>query len=216
MGELQEIGLKYRTDKSMTHQFNGRTFLDVYERYFNHLKNSNVVLLELGILNGASLKTWEEYFVNGKIIGLDIDPSKKALSTEKTEIFIGSQNDKNLITTIKNQNPKGFDIVIDDASHINELTIDSFNLIYDAIKPGGFYVIEDTHCTYGNKWFKDFTEAVKVWPGMSYNDPSVKFENDRSEFEKFLFEKIEVLDKKQGNIFSVHIHSETIVIEKTL
>ena len=51
---------------------------------------------------------------------------------------------------------------------------------------------------------------------MSYNDPSVKFENDRSEFEKFLFEKIEVLDKKQGNIFSVHIHSETIVIEKTL
>jgi hypothetical protein len=214
MNSLQQIGLKYGTDKSLIHNFNGRTFLDVYERYFHHLKDSKITLMEMGVLNGASLKTWEEYFKNGKMVGLDIDPSKTVFNTNKTKIFIGSQNDKNLLNEIKNQYPEGFDIIIDDASHINELTIDSFNLLYKSIKPGGFYVIEDTHCCYGNKWFKNFSEDVKSWPGMSYNNPNVSFSNNREDFDRFLLEKIELLDKKGGDIFSVHIHSETIIIEK--
>jgi hypothetical protein len=53
MGNLQQIGLKYGTDKSVVHSFNGRSFLDVYERYFEKYKDSNIVLLELGILNGG-------------------------------------------------------------------------------------------------------------------------------------------------------------------
>ena len=186
MGILQNIGIKYGTDKSTTHQFNNRTFLDVYERYFNHLKESNVVLFELGILNGNSLKTWEEYFSNGKIVGLDIDPSKTIYNTERTKIFIGSQNDKSLIDDIKSKYQGGFDIIIDDASHINKLTLESFNLLYDSIKPGGFYVIEDTHCCYGHKWFNNFTNDVKSWPGMSYNDPNVEFTNDRTLIDNFL------------------------------
>jgi hypothetical protein len=168
----------------------------------------------LGILNGGSLKTWEEYFINGNIVGLDIDPSKTIYNTERTKIFIGSQNNSKLINDIKKSYPSGFDIIIDDASHINQLSFESFNLLYDSVKPGGFYVIEDTHCTYGDKWFNNFSNIVKDWPGMSYNDSDVNFNNNRSDFDNFLSEKIEMLDKKGGNIFSIHIHSETILIEK--
>jgi hypothetical protein len=214
MGILQQIGLKYGTDKSLVHSFNGRSFLDVYERYFEQYKNLNITLLELGILNGGSLKTWEEYFINGNIVGLDIDPSKTIYNTERTKIFIGSQNNSQLINDIKKSYPSGFDIIIDDASHINQLSFESFNLLYDSVKPGGFYVIEDTHCTYGDKWFNNFSNIVKDWPGMSYNDSDVNFNNNRSDFDSFLSEKIEMLDKKKGNIFSIHIHSETILIEK--
>lgn len=213
MGNLQQIGLKYGTDKSMVHSFNGRSFLDVYERYFEKYKDSNIVLLELGVLNGGSLKTWEEYFTNGKIVGLDIDPSKNKYKTDRTDIFIGSQNNSELIDLVKKSYTNGFDIIIDDASHINQLSLESFNLLYDSVKPGGFYVIEDTHCTYGDKWFNNFSNIVKDWPGMSYNE-NVNFDNNRVDFDKFLFDKIELLDKKQGNIFSIHIHSETVVIEK--
>lgn len=214
MEKLQEIGLKYGTDKSMVHSFNGRSFLDVYERYFQQYRNSNITLLELGVLNGSSLKTWEKYFTNGKIVGLDIDPSKTVYNTDRTKIFIGSQNNIELIDSIKTSYPEGFDIIIDDASHINQLSFESFDLLYNSVKPGGFYVIEDTHCTYGNKWFTNFSDLVKDWPGMRYNDSNVNFDNDRSDFDKFLSEKIELLDKKQGNVFSIHIHSETIIIEK--
>ena len=196
MGNLQQIGLKYGTDKSVVHSFNGRSFLDVYERYFEKYKDSNIVLLELGILNGGQLKTWEEYFINGKIVGLDIDPSKSIYKTDRTDIFIGSQNNSELIDSVKKSYTEGFDIIIDDASHINQLSLESFSLLYDSVKPGGFYVIEDTHCTYGDKWFNNFGNIVKDWPGMSYNE-NVNFDNNRIDFDKFLSDKTELLDKKQ-------------------
>lgn len=211
--ELNKLGLKYLTDKSVTHIFNDRSFLDIYENYFSKLKNKKVNLLEIGVLNGASLKVWTEYFsTDSRIIGLDIDPSKKIFEKSNVEIVIGSQNDSLLIENLKKKYVDGFDIIIDDGSHLNELTIESFHLLFDSVKPGGFYVIEDTQCTYGEEWWKDFDRLVSEWPGMNLN--SVPFKNKRSDFEIFLKEIIETLDRKNGNVFSLHFYSETIIIEK--
>ena len=211
--ELKKLGIKYGTDKATTHSFNQRSFLDIYEKYFQLLKDKKVVLLEIGVLNGSSLEVWKEYFSSdSKIIGLDIDPSKSSLSKSNIEIVIGSQNDTNIIKNIKDHNKDGFDIIIDDGSHLNKLTIESFNLLFDSIKPGGFYVIEDTHCTYGEEWWTDFDKLVSQWPGMNLN--SIPFENKRIDFDIFLKELIENLDKKSGNVFSLHFYSETIIIEK--
>ena len=147
--KLQLIGKKFNTDKSSVHKFNERTFLDVYKKYFYSFSDKEIVILEMGILNGASLRVWKEYFSKAKIIGLDIDPSKKGYEEDLIEIFIGSQDSESLISEIKNKYPNGIDIVIDDGSHINQLTISSFNLLFNSINKGGLYVIEDTHCTYG-------------------------------------------------------------------
>jgi hypothetical protein len=184
MGELQNIGLKYGTDKSGVHSFNGRTFLDVYEKHFKDLKNNNINMLELGVLNGGSLKTWEEYFTNGNIVGLDIDPSRKSLESGRVSIFIGSQNDTEILSKIIEKFGM-FDIIIDDASHINSLTIDSFEILFKNLKPG-----------------------------MSYNK-NIEFSNDRKIFNDFILNKIEYMDKLQGDIYSIHIYAETIIIEKT-
>jgi cephalosporin hydroxylase len=212
MGELQNIGLKYGTDKSGVHSFNGRTFLDVYEKHFKDLKNNNINMLELGVLNGGSLKTWEEYFTNGNIVGLDIDPSRKSLESGRVSIFIGSQNDTEILSKIIEKFGV-FDIIIDDASHINSLTIDSFEILFKNLKPGGMYVIEDTHCTYGSQFWPQFTHHSKNWPGMSYNK-NIEFSNDRKIFNDFILNKIEYMDKLQGDIYSIHIYAETIIIEK--
>lgn len=213
MENLIELGRKFGTDKAgpHVHTFNGVSFLGVYHRYFENLRNKNINFLELGILNGSSLKVWENYFENANIVGLDIDPSKSRYETDKTKVYIGSQSDKNLIDRIKNDYPDGFDVILDDASHINELTIESFNLLFPHLKRGGYYIIEDTHCTYGGV---GFAENVKKWPGMQYNSDSVNFDNKRSDFTEFIEKLINILDFKQGEVFSIHFYSETLIIEK--
>lgn len=208
---LQNIGHSRGTDKAGIHRFNNRTFLDNYERYFKYIKDKPVAFFELGIHNGASLKTWEEYFINAKIVALDIDPTKKQFETNKTKVYIGSQNDTSVINQIKHDYPEKFAVILDDASHLNELTIQSFELLFEHVMPGGLYIIEDTHCTYGGS---NFESAAKNWPGMSYNDKNINFNNKRETFLNFILPKIQELDSSSGNIFSMHFYSETLIIEK--
>ena len=58
--------------------------------------------------------------------------------------------------------PEGFDVVIDDASHISEMARTSFwHLFEHHLKPGGLYCIED----WGTGYWCD-------WPdGRSYDPP---------------------------------------------
>ena len=60
--------------------------------------------------------------------------------------------------------PDGFDIIIDDASHIGELTKTSFWHLFDHhLKPGGLYAIED----WGTGYLDDFTDGRKFQPRIS-------------------------------------------------
>ncbi len=215
MEHLRDLGTKHNTDKVGVHTFNYRSFLDIYERHFDHLKNEPITIVELGILNGSSLRVWKDYFSNGNVIGVDIDPSRKVHEQDGIEVYIGSQDSSDLLKEIHSKHQKGFDIVIDDASHINELTLRSFDLYFPLVKPGGYYVIEDTHCTYGDDFQSNFETHAKDWPGMSYNS-DINYRNNRSDFNKFLLEKIENLDRHRGQIYSIHVYCETIVIEKTV
>jgi hypothetical protein len=217
---LQEIGFKYKTDKSGcnggTHIFDGRSLLHTYERHFKHLRELPITLLEIGILDGSSLKMWEEYFPNGKIIGLDISPDKMKYQTDRTKIYIGSQGDEEILSQIKNDYPEGFNIVIDDGSHINELTIFSFNSLYGHVKPNGQYAIEDTCCAYGtdDPTHPNFAEIAKGWPGMHYNSSDVNFNNTRKQFDDFVSPKVKLLDFKQGDVYAIHTYSEIMIFEK--
>jgi len=215
---LQQIGFNHGTDKSGsnygTHTFNGNTLLDTYDKFFQSFRLKNINFLELGILDGKSLKTWEEYFPDAKIAGLDIDPSKTMYQTPRTNIYIGSQDDSNVIDSIKKDYPEGFDVILDDASHINELTIASFELLFNHVKPGGLYIIEDTCCAYGLDEYPTFENDVQTWPGMNYNREGLSFSNRRTQLDNFLLPKIKNLDMKIGPIYAFHFYSETLIIEK--
>ena len=212
--KLQDLGLKYGTDKAGIHRYNNKTFLDVYEYHLKGLKDSKINFLELGILNGSSLRVWEEYFPNGNIIGLDIDPAKKIYETNRIKVYTGSQASTELIKKIVQDYPDGLDVVLDDASHLNQLTIQSFNELFSYVKPGGYYIIEDRHCTYGDLPDQNFEAAARGWPGMHLNSADTKFTNNRGEFLEFILPKITALDFKMGEIFSMHFYSETLVIKK--
>lgn len=143
-------------------------YLKNYGLYFNHLKYTPINLLELGIFTGGSLKVWRDYFEYGKIVGVDIFKVNVPDSSGRIRTYQGLQQDKALLAKIAAENaPEGFDIIIDDASHIGELTKKSFWYLFNHhLKPGGIYVIEDWRTGYYKK-FIDGRKFKQVGQGNS-------------------------------------------------
>lgn len=138
MGRLTDLR-HYDTDKM------GSDYLVIYEEYFKPLVDREIKLLELGVLKGGSVLMWRDYFKKGAIVGLDINPVQIEDKTGRIHIYEGRQEDTCLLDRIAaEQAPEGFDVIIDDCSHIGELTRISFwHLFENHLKPGGIYAIED-------------------------------------------------------------------------
>ena len=58
------------------------SYADFYDKFLKDKKDEELVILEIGIDSGCSIKTWNEYCPNSIIIGLDID-DKTFLNNEK-------------------------------------------------------------------------------------------------------------------------------------
>jgi len=125
-----------------------------YEQHFAPLVGKEIKLLELGVHKGASLLFWRDYFENGTILGLDCNPVHIDDPTGMIHIYQGYQNNIALLDRIATeQAPEGFDVIIDDCSHIGRLAHVSFwHFFQNHLKPGGLYAIEDWMTGYINWW----------------------------------------------------------------
>lgn len=211
-GELNEYGKIYNTDKiNEYHTFSCKSYLDVYSMYLSPLKDIPISMLEIGIRDGSSLRTFRDFFKKGKILGLDINP-ETAFKEDRIVTYIGSQNSPEIISKIFNENPV-INVVLDDGSHVNELTIASFELIFSRLQKGGYYIIEDLACTYLED---DLEKGIQEggWPGMSLNDSSVKMVNRRSDMNDFFLKMIKDMDYRKGEIEYIHFWSQLCVIKK--
>jgi len=138
---------KYKTDKVQ------HGYLKIYDPIFSDYADKEINLLELGILNGGSLFLWRDYFPKGQIFGIDLNAPEQLNDEERIRVFSGSQQDENFLTRVAKNALNGFDIIIDDASHIGRLTQISFwHLFENHLKPGGIYVIEDWGTGYWGDW----------------------------------------------------------------
>lgn len=140
MTKLTEIGLKYRTDKAYDHQFT-----EAYDEYFQRYTNPR--LLEIGVYNGASLQTYNEYFdYKCTLIGMDNGEQLGFNSNhENISIVIADQSRaEELASRVEGE----FDIILDDGSHFVEHQINCFKTLIGKVKKGGIYIIEDLHCCY--------------------------------------------------------------------
>lgn len=129
-------------------EFEGKPigYLDTYEKVFSPLMDNEIKLLALGVATGQSMRMWSDYFVNGSIIVVDLFPQLEPQDGDtKIRIFQGSQTDTELLDKFAREcAPKGFEIIVDDCSHIDELTKISFwHLFSHHLKKGGIYTIED-------------------------------------------------------------------------
>ena len=137
-------------------------YLAEYERLFGPMRNAPLRLLEIGVRFGASMFLWADYFPNATIVGLDIDEKPENFPTDKRIHFIkGSQDDPDTLGRCVSLAGGQFDIVVDDASHVGRLSAASFaHLFPHALKPGGYYVIEDI-CT---AFLSDFPDSEQFNP----------------------------------------------------
>lgn len=120
-------------------------YFPVYERYFSKFVNTDVRILEIGVLDGGSLRLWKRYFgPYARITGLDIDPDTKKYEDHQTSIFIGNQSDTALLEEVHSKSGP-FDIVLDDGSHKNKDVLQTFKFFHQVMSRNSVYLIEDTH-----------------------------------------------------------------------
>ena len=118
----------------------------------NDFRGKSPVVLEIGVMGGGSLAMWKAYFGPGcKIVGIDINPNCKQHESDDIEVFLGSQDDPNVIAELLNKYP-AIDVVIDDGSHFSKHMVRTFELLYESVSPNGVYLIEDTHTNYWDNY----------------------------------------------------------------
>jgi len=143
---LKDISLKYGSDK-IEHGY-----IDIYQSYFDRIKNEKLKILEIGIADGKSLLTWSEFFKNSTIVGVDIHKIniiEKKLDVQNIEIYQGSQSDSSFIKKITEKYGK-FDIIIDDGSHLTKDVKKSFHLLFSCLSENGLYIVEDMQTSYNH------------------------------------------------------------------
>jgi len=151
----------FGSDKNLPGQ---HSYGATYQNLFQPMRYKPVKLLEIGLLYGNSLLTWRWFFPFATIIGIDIEP-KIRITGNKIKIYTGSQYSEEFLQEIC-QKEGYFDIVIDDGSHMNKHQIFSFEKIFDSLKDGGIYVIEDVQTS-----FWEGEVRGENWDGKKFNDP---------------------------------------------
>ena len=148
---LQKIGECTGSDKVY-----GHNFIPIYKNYFNNLRKKSLNILEIGIggyedpnSGGESLLMWAEYFKNSKIIGADLFKKNLNLPKRVETIMLDQSNPKELVSLGSSRG--GFDIIIDDGSHVSSHVILTFETLWKYLNNHGLYIIEDTQTSYWAK-----------------------------------------------------------------
>src|SRR5579862_2082512 len=69
-------------------------YLDIYHQHFSRFRDSEINMVEVGVLGGGSLDMWREYFgPKVSLFGIDINPVCSAYAKEGVKIYIGNQGD---------------------------------------------------------------------------------------------------------------------------
>jgi len=126
------------------------SYLGYYDALFLPLRDRAISMLEIGVQNGGSLETWSQYFKEAmRFVGCDIDPKCGELKYDdpRISIVVGDANSMQAFQAIKAISPD-FDVIIDDGSHVSMDVLNGFVNYFPLVKPGGIYVIEDTHTLY--------------------------------------------------------------------
>jgi hypothetical protein len=204
---LDQIAIKHQTDKSSL----GHGYTKIYEKYFEPIRHEPLKILELGTgaywkpeegFHGA--KTWAEYFSKAFVATIDIHP-KYPPKHPRIEFWQGSQDDSEFLEGLieKFGNP---DIIIDDASHINPLTIKSLQILWPNLKPGGWYVVEDCHTSYWQDIASDGTDFKG-----GFGRPGTIME-----FLKGLCDSVNSIETGRGDktLESIHFHEKIVFLKK--
>jgi predicted O-methyltransferase YrrM len=156
--ELCKIGKKYDTDKSSQRNNVSNTrhchpYTLFYEGLFKNKKNENLKIAELGILDGSSLRMWQEYFTNAEIYGFEYNDDlitnfRQKFNNDRIALANINVNNKESIVKAFSDLNIIYDIIIEDTTHQFEDQIRVIENTYHYLKPGGIMIVEDIFKSY--------------------------------------------------------------------
>ena len=144
MGRSAQLNLaSYDTDKIPG------GYMRYYDREFAGLEDKPLVLVELGIDAGESLRLWADWFPKARVIGFDRLAVTPPPDMPRIETHLCQQSRPE---TILARLPPVVDIIIDDMSHLRRLTEPCFWALFDRLRVGGLYIVEDWCTGYCVDW----------------------------------------------------------------
>lgn len=151
--DLDQLMNKYGSDKTR----NG--YVPMYHSFLKHLRSKPIDLLEVGIgtmipgapssmvgyslpgyAPGGSLRAWRDYFPQGEIVGVDIQPDTQ-FTEERIQTFLADSSSKEQLESVLGS--RMFDVIIDDGLHYDETQMTTLENLWSRVRPGGYYIIED-------------------------------------------------------------------------
>jgi cephalosporin hydroxylase len=143
---LEKLAVQYCTDKQIgipkktTKIRHGYT--SVYNKLFSYNRLQVTNVLEIGVQRGGSLQMWSDYFPSAIIDGIDIVKYSVPEDREETiRLYTGDGTDKQFLE--QTTHGKMYDIIVDDGSHNMKDQQMTFKYLFEKVKQGGFYIIED-------------------------------------------------------------------------
>lgn len=160
---LDAIGLRHGTDKAS----NLHAYLDFYAKRFEYLRDEAFVFMEIGVLNGASVAMWAEYFPRALIVGVDYTPECAKFATDRIKIAIGDAGEPAFLHSLVERfgAPR---IIIDDASHRWDHQILALQTFFPLLPPGGHFVIEDIDTSFEGQLKKARFQGHSGISGFDY------------------------------------------------
>jgi hypothetical protein len=140
---LDYIGILEGTDKTSL----SADYLRHYERILGKLRIEPIQLLEIGVAEGASLRTWERFLPFATIIGVDNNKGCLRFAGDRVTVEIGSQADPKFLSALAAKYQPS--VIIDDGSHQSAHVFLTFEHLFPSLLPGGIYVIEDVYLHHG-------------------------------------------------------------------
>ena len=93
---------------------------------------------------------WKAFFPKARIVGIDIC-DKTQFAESRIDIRQCDQTDAEKLRAISAEYG-GFDIIIDDGSHLSQHVIETFHILFPLLRSNGIYAIEDTQTSYWPGW----------------------------------------------------------------
>lgn len=129
-------------DKGTVH-----SYIPVYEKILKPYRKTAKVVLEIGILEGSSLRMWEEYFDTEEVHGVDI--TDQAYGLDLRPMIAEGCHKITLMDACNSEAIEArfkdviFDVIIEDASHALDDQLQIYKNFRNRMVPDGIYIIED-------------------------------------------------------------------------
>lgn len=176
--ELDALFRKYGSDKDR----NG--YSPTYHALFKNIRDKEIDFMEIGIgtmipgvyssmvgyalpgyAPGGSLRAWRDFFHNGRIVGVDVQPDTQ-FTEDRIETFLCNTMDSAAACRLFEElEGREFDVILDDGAHHDAHQLDTLKNFYPHVKAGGYYIIEDVYP--GSRILAEFYPIIQKIVGDS-------------------------------------------------